>query len=415
MTLQIASRQLSAVAGRVISLAGFLIIGMATMTPAEAKGEAVEGLCVVCGDLGGVDAVLNILLFLPVGIGSGLMKVNLWKGLAAFLALTVTIEYLQLTVIPGRDAAVGDVLMNTIGGGVGLLSGHNWKSLVYPAARLRRLLIGGAAGGWLIASLLTGYTLQLRPSEPPYYGQLARKRSDDPAYPGSVSRARLGSIEVSDERLSDSPRIADALRRGEEFSIHLVPFARPERASPIARIAGDRDAENAAIYAIGDLTVFRVRTNASVLRLRPYAIGVAGGLAIGQPVIIAGTFLPGGARLTVTGEKTVQVATVGFGIGSGWRLILPVDSVATGSIAESLFDILWISFLLFPLSYWFTTQVPERRLLTGLIWLTAAVTASVVLMNAAFGLATASRDTVGTVAGLGLGAFSTRLFRRHSR
>ena len=65
----------------------------------------------------------NILMFLPLGAGLALAGIRPRRAMAAIVALTVTVELLQYTVIPGRDGALDDILSNTVGGllGIGLL------------------------------------------------------------------------------------------------------------------------------------------------------------------------------------------------------------------------------------------------------------------------------------------------------
>ncbi|HKC81976.1 MAG TPA: hypothetical protein VKB91_12335, partial [Gemmatimonadaceae bacterium] len=51
--------------------ASIILICVATLTPQSGHSET-SPFCILCGSLGGVDAVLNVLLFLPFGIGLAL-------------------------------------------------------------------------------------------------------------------------------------------------------------------------------------------------------------------------------------------------------------------------------------------------------------------------------------------------------
>src|SRR5688572_6319026 len=91
-----------------------IVIAVATLMPAETD-VTLPASCVFCGQFGGVDFVLNIVLFVPLGVG---LRWLLGSWLASGLvgaATTLVIETLQWRLIPGRDASLGDLLANTLG------------------------------------------------------------------------------------------------------------------------------------------------------------------------------------------------------------------------------------------------------------------------------------------------------------
>ena len=49
--------------GRILGIGGALAIAFATLTPSS-ELLSQESFCLVCGELGGVDVVLNVLLYL---------------------------------------------------------------------------------------------------------------------------------------------------------------------------------------------------------------------------------------------------------------------------------------------------------------------------------------------------------------
>lgn len=73
--------------------------------------------------LGLVNVAGNVVMFLPVG---GLMVLAFglrwWRATAAGAAISVAIEVTQLTAL-GRSADIDDVLLNTVGAGLGALVG----------------------------------------------------------------------------------------------------------------------------------------------------------------------------------------------------------------------------------------------------------------------------------------------------
>lgn len=63
----------------------------------------------------------NIVMFVPLGFFAGLITAPRWRALAIALpALSLCIELTQLLFLPGRVAAVSDVVANSLGGWVGL-------------------------------------------------------------------------------------------------------------------------------------------------------------------------------------------------------------------------------------------------------------------------------------------------------
>ena len=102
------------------SLASVVAIGLATLLPAP--GQRVSShFCVICGSYGGVDAILNILMFLPLGLG---LSMSGWGGSAPFYRCAPFQSDRDSTVRCHcrRDATLGDVLTNSFGGALALRS-----------------------------------------------------------------------------------------------------------------------------------------------------------------------------------------------------------------------------------------------------------------------------------------------------
>jgi hypothetical protein len=102
--------------------------------------------CLLCGERGSADAILNFILFIPLGfaLGRGLG----WRSatLAFPILLTVAIELSQ-TMIPGRYPALSDILTNGSGGLTGL-----WLALPGRGLdRMIRAVLGGKVGGRVFA------------------------------------------------------------------------------------------------------------------------------------------------------------------------------------------------------------------------------------------------------------------------
>ncbi len=118
------------------------VILAATLTPMphQAAQVALTGpFCLACGDGGGADFILNIALFLPLGAALAAAGFRVRTVVLLGLALSTGVELLQFSVIPGRDATIGDVVANTTGTTLG------WVL----AGRSRALLAAATEGGGL--------------------------------------------------------------------------------------------------------------------------------------------------------------------------------------------------------------------------------------------------------------------------
>ena len=103
-------------------------------------------MCLLCGERGSADAILNFILFIPLGFALG--RGFGWRPatLALPILLTVAIELSQ-TMIPGRYPTLSDILTNGSGGLTGL-----WLALPGRGLdRIIRSMLGGGVGGRVFA------------------------------------------------------------------------------------------------------------------------------------------------------------------------------------------------------------------------------------------------------------------------
>src|ERR1700681_448447 len=118
-------------------------IAWLTLRPAHASSSPIDShLCLVCGPYGGVDILLNTLLFVPLGVGLRFRGLSPRKAVLTCFALSLSIETAQAFIVTGRDATLSDILTNTSGGAIGYWSARTapmWlapsrKSAAWPAA-----------------------------------------------------------------------------------------------------------------------------------------------------------------------------------------------------------------------------------------------------------------------------------------
>ena len=121
--------------------------------------------CLICGDGWLMDAVSNVVLFLPFGVALALLRLRVWQAAVMSALLSLLVESLQAAGIPAlRSPSAADIVTNTLGG-----LGATWLTVQAPTLwrptlpLARRLLLAwtGVVTGCLI---LTSVALQPVPS-----------------------------------------------------------------------------------------------------------------------------------------------------------------------------------------------------------------------------------------------------------
>jgi len=357
-------------AGLAIATTSLALIGFETLLP-EPGAALSSHLCLLCGSLGGVSAILNILLFMPLGIGLALSGFPGKRAVISMCALSALVETAQL-LIPGRDSTIGDVLTNTLGGALGFAIGRYAFILLRPSPRIAVALTIGWSAVWL--AIQTTSAFGFSPTFPPtrYFGQIAPRLEDLEEFRGRVLRASIADVLVSDSEFKDSPRVRELLLGGATLTTTLLPSGATHDVAPIVRVADAREREIVLLAQSGEDLVFGVRTGAGVLRFRPLLFAVAD-VFQGASSADSG---PGTDTVTVGArysarELAVSKQTVGptherripITASLGWTMLMPFQWYIEGTNTELFLSAIWIACLLIPLGYWGVgiTRVSEER------------------------------------------------------
>lgn len=79
--------------------------------------------CIRCGALWLTDAIANVALFVPFGLGLAVLRRPLWQALVVALLFSSIIELLQsIGLPPGRSPALADIVTNTTGAALGAIA-----------------------------------------------------------------------------------------------------------------------------------------------------------------------------------------------------------------------------------------------------------------------------------------------------
>lgn len=335
-----------------------------TLPPQSAAGvDPIGTWCVVCGTRGASGFLLNALLFLPLGLavarpGGGAR--GALRALAAGAALSGAVEASQL-LIPGRHTALGDLLANSLGAGLGgglMVTARSW---LRPGSGAPRGLAAGWSAG--VAFLLVGTAWALAPALPSstYWVQVAPDLGHLERFPGRVYGARAGDLRLSAGRMPREERdeLIRILEEGPRLSAEVRPGPPPQGLAPVVSVYDGEQREIVLLGRHGEDLVFRLRRRADRLRLHCpdlRAQGLLAGIAPDRRLRVGVRPAPGGgggagargAGLCLRAGEESRCG-VGHRVGRGWRLLLPAE---VGPPLTRWLDGAWVAFLFLPLGYW---------------------------------------------------------------
>ena len=324
------------------------VILVATLAPAGATATSPFG-CVLCGEFGLADAIKNVILFMPLGIALTLHGMPNGRAIMIGVLLSAGIEALQVSVIPGRDASLGDLFTNTAGTAVGIALARTAPRWLAPRDRMRGQLSLVAALGAVLLMGLTGFLLQPSFPHTRYYGQWTPDLGHIEWYRGQVLDASVGGIQTPSWRLNASDSVRALLGRGAE--IHVVALAGPPvpALGPLFSIYDHLRREIVLIGPDRDDLVFRFRARAADLRLDQPDLrfrGVMGPIVSGDSLEVTVVGAPNGYCLSLNGAQRCLGPT----LGSGWALLQYVEHFPAW-LMQGL-DGLWLAALLLPFGFW---------------------------------------------------------------
>jgi hypothetical protein len=356
--------------GQLLVLAGLLLTAAATLVPLPGQAAAAAATplgCLVCGEYGGVDVVVNVLLFVPLGLGLRLLGLSTPAVIATGLVISLIVESLQLTVIAGRDASLSDLLTNTLGALIGAVLGSQIHLLLNPTrkAATRLVLLAGLA--WL--GIQTGSAFLLQPWVPsePLQAEWARTRAGRIPFDGIVTSALVSGIAAPDGSMAVDSEIQTRLSRGDiGLRLRLISGQKAPDWSPVFELGPARRPVLAVMAAGRDLA-FQPPARSYSLRLRSPALRLPHALPqeSGKPLQLAAGEERGTVWATWAAAHGRHSSAQALSPSLGWSLFIPFD-YAYGPEVHLLTG-LWVTGLLAPTGYWAGRSEGDRfRLLTAL-------------------------------------------------
>jgi VanZ family protein len=338
-----------------LACAGLLVILVATLKPMPdqaAASRATPLWCLLCGQNGGVDVADNILLFVPLAFGLRLSGVARSRVLIAGAALSLTIELLQLSVIPGRDASLSDVLTNTLGTWLGSILAGRWPSLVRPTKRQALRLAAGGSMLWLILQSGTAYLLRPSVIAGPYLSEWVPYKAGRRPFNGSVNFAAVAGLPVPEGVHPDYPELSRRLRSGNiEVELALTSRDVQPHWSSVFQLFG-KNGSVMLVEAFERSLVFQPPARAQLLRLNRPRVMIRNALnpGSGSEVRFAAGERHDTLWASVRRGPTVRQVSQALSPSLGWALISPFNyQLGRESRMVTFF---WLVFLLAPIGYW---------------------------------------------------------------
>ena len=415
-------RRLERRLGTTILVLGLLATALLTLVPLpfQSRASAATALgCLACGEFGGVDVLLNILLFVPIGLGLGLLGVRPGRAIGLAFLLTLGIETLQFFAITGRDASLSDVLANTTGGALGALLGRHWYALATAPARWHRRLAVGALALWVGTQALTAWSLQPSLPAEPWWGQWSAHYRPFTRFPGQMLGASVGGLAIPSDTVRQVPAVRAALERGERVEVVAVPAGPVVGIAPLVRVMSEWNEPRKEALLLGQHgheVWFRARTRMADLRFRVPFVSLGDVLSghAGDTLRLAAATTPRGVRLEIAGRGVRAVRTLAWSPSQTWTFFLPV-SWALGP-RTPVVNATWVAAcLLLPafcaLRGWRAEVGRSPR--QALALLVVALVAGLALVPLLFGLAPVPPvEWIGGAAGIALGALGALLAAR---
>jgi hypothetical protein len=365
-----------------VAAGGLVAIAALTLRPDPGQAEASAAtplLCLVCGNKGGVDVFLNLLLFAPFGAGLRLAGWS-WRRVVATAALvSFTVELLQYTVIAGRDSSLSDLLTNTAGAAAAAALAPRWRQLLLPSPWAARRLFGGWAALWIGILAVTVWLQSPRTLRGPLRNRWPETVMAERAFGGRVLEARVNGIAMPrQEAPPDRAALRHALDRGEVMVEVRAVSGRPT--DDLAMLYGllVRHLAVLGIAQYGRDAVLITPSRAQRFRIWAPTLQLPDAFPpdSGVPVTIRGALHERQLRLSVDWGGRVQQTAMVLRPTLGWTAVSPLKFVLGRKVR--LLTALWVGGLVFPLGFW-AAPLPRGVALAALA---VAIGAGLVVMPA---------------------------------
>jgi VanZ like family len=387
--------------GAVLAGAGLLAILVLTLTPNPRPASSVHHLtpllCLVCGDSGGADVILNLILFMPMAVGLALVGWPWGRIVGVCFLLSLAVETAQYFLLTGRDASLSDVITNTASGAMGAGIGRRLSLLLTPGPVLARRLRLASAAAWLGLLVFTAVSMQ------PWAPGGRIRHYCTASYPiaevfsGTARTTTLNGIALPcDQPVPRGAVVRRELRDGHVALETVAEAADPGRGRQAIQLIRTFATPLVALSQHGRDAVFQAPTAARAVRLFSPMVRLSGAFPArpGDPVELTAEAADHRLRLSAAHDGGRRAVELPLSPSYGWTLLFPMP-IEPGLLLRIL-AALWLGAFILPAAYWAGLAAPSIRAMGAL--------AGVVIAGLGLVPAVAGFDPVHWTEWLGAGA-----------
>jgi VanZ like family len=341
--------------GAVVASVGLLAILVLTLIPNPRQASVADEtplLCLVCGESGGADVVLNLLLFIPLGVGLALLGRSWARVVALCALLSLGVETLQYAAHIGRDASLSDLLTNTASGAVGAVLVRRLDLLLAPGPLPARRLSLGAAAAWLAILSLTA--ISMHPWAPA--GRLRNfctaSYPTSESFSGTARTMTLNAVALSCDQEVPRGEIRREIRRGQVLLETVVEAGGSSDGREVIHLVRASGTTLLLLAQQGRTAVFQAPRMAQALKLFAPAVWLPGAFPSRPdgPVTLTAEADGHHLRLSAAHDGVRRVAELTLSPAYGWTLLFAIP-MAPGAPLRIVAAI-WLGALLLPAGYW---------------------------------------------------------------
>jgi VanZ family protein len=341
--------------GRALTVAGFLFIAALTLSPQYGTVKAPPSFCVLCGGSSVLDAILNVLLFIPLGVGLRLSGMSRRRAFAIGLVTTITVELLQLW-IPGRDTSLGDIFTNSFGGFVGIICADIWRVVILPSRREAARIASAWVIVWLAILAASAELAHISLPHTSSWGVWAPELLHHDYFPGTVHGATAGGLPTPNAIAATSD---DVRRRLSSDSVVVrADITGGSATTAMAAIATVYDWQKSQIFLLGERKgnlTFSLRMRTADVRISTPAIRLDSVFkhprrSSRDTISVAGGLVDHRLWVSAESDGVRRERTLPVDAGLGWSYLLPFD-YEYGAEAPWL-TAMWLAALAAPGAYW---------------------------------------------------------------